>query len=151
MAGESYLVDKNVLLRLADAASLQHGVVTRALAVLTSAGSPLYVTAQNLIEFWAVATRPQSRNGFGLAPAQADARIGLILTQFDLLSDRPEIFLLWRILVRSVGVSGTQVHDARLVAVMQAHTIDHILTFNGADFARYMQPAGIVVVDPASI
>jgi hypothetical protein len=41
-----------------------------------------------------------------------------------------------------------QVHDARLVALMQVHGITHILTLNGADFARY---PGIVPIDPASL
>lgn len=41
-----------------------------------------------------------------------------------------------------------QVHDARLVALMQAHGITHILTLNGSDFTRY---PGITPVDPASL
>jgi predicted nucleic acid-binding protein len=35
------------------------------------------------------------------------------------------------------GVSGVQVHDARLVAAMHVYGVKHILTFNGKDFARY--------------
>jgi len=31
--------------------------------------------AQVLIEYWVVATRPASRNGFGLTPAEAEADI----------------------------------------------------------------------------
>jgi predicted nucleic acid-binding protein len=46
------------------------------------------------------------------------------------------------------GVQGKQVHDARLAALMLAHGITHILTLNGADFARY---PGIVPIDPASL
>jgi predicted nucleic acid-binding protein len=46
------------------------------------------------------------------------------------------------------AVKGKQVHDARLVAMMEAHGITHILTLNGADFARY---PGIVVIDPAGV
>ena len=41
-----------------------------------------------------------------------------------------------------------QVHDARLVALMQVHGITHILTLNRADFARY---PGIVPIDPVSL
>lgn len=48
------------------------------------------------------------------------------------------------------AVSGVQVHDARLVAAMQAHNITHILTFNTSDFTRYAS-LGIVPVDPATI
>ncbi len=48
------------------------------------------------------------------------------------------------------GVSGVQVHDARLVAAMISHGATHILTFNTADFARYA-PEGIMAVDPATV
>ena len=43
------------------------------------------------------------------------------------------------------GVSGKKTHDARLVAAMTVHRIDHILTFNTDDFARY---TGIQVLHP---
>jgi hypothetical protein len=36
-------------------------------------------------------------------------------------------------------------HDARLVAAMIVHGVTHLLTFNGADFARY---SGIRITDP---
>ena len=34
-------------------------------------------------------------------------------------------------------VSGVQVHDARLAAVMKAHGIARIVTFNASDFDRF--------------
>ena len=61
----SYLADTNLLLRLADPASEQHAIATQALAQLLGQGDEVYVTPQNLIEFWAVATRPVEANGFG--------------------------------------------------------------------------------------
>jgi hypothetical protein len=48
----------------------------------------------------------------------------------------------------SVGVSGVQVHDARLAAVMRVHGLTHILTLNAADFARY---PGIIAVHPQDV
>lgn len=48
------------------------------------------------------------------------------------------------------GVSGVQVHDARLVAALLANGLTHILTFNASDFARYA-PTGIVGVEPSSV
>jgi len=54
-------------------------------------------------------------------------------------------YSIWRSLVVAHSVMGKQVHDARLVALMQSHGITHILTLNGADFARY---PGITIVDP---
>ena len=42
---------------------------------------------------------------------------------------------------------GLGVFDARLVAAMQIHRLDRILTFNITDFARY----GVSVLDPKAV
>lgn len=34
-------------------------------------------------------------------------------------------------------VRGVQVHDAHLAAVLEAHGVKHLLTFNTQDFKRY--------------
>jgi predicted nucleic acid-binding protein len=46
------------------------------------------------------------------------------------------------------SVVGVEVHDAKLVASMNAYGITHLLTFNTGDFERY---PGITVVDPANV
>ena len=69
---------------------------------------------------------------------------------FPLLPDLPTLYAEWRRLVVTYGVSGVQVHDARLVAAILSHGATHILTFNTADFARYA-PEGIVAVDPKTV
>jgi predicted nucleic acid-binding protein len=46
------------------------------------------------------------------------------------------------------GIQGVQVHDARLVAWMQAYGITHIVTLNTADFARY---PGITALSPQDV
>jgi len=38
------------------------------------------------------------------------------------------VYTKWRRLVVSFGVSGIQVHDARIVATMIVHGVTHILT-----------------------
>jgi predicted nucleic acid-binding protein len=60
----------------------------------------------------------------------------------------PRFTLTWRRIVEACGVSGRQAHDARLAAVMLAHGVSHILTFNVEDFRRY---PGIVVVSPQHV
>jgi len=54
-----------------------------------------------------------------------------------LLPDSERVYREWRRIVLDYGVSGAQVHDARLAATMIVHGIRHILTFNAADFRRY--------------
>ncbi len=48
------------------------------------------------------------------------------------------------------GVSGVQVHDARLAATMKANNITYILTFNTVDFIRYTSE-GIIAVNPGTV
>jgi predicted nucleic acid-binding protein len=110
----------------------------------------LYVTSQNFMEFWNVATRPANRNGFGLTPQQAEMKIQVLERQFIRLPDTDSIFDKWRELSLKFNVSGVQVHDTRLVASMLVHNITYILTFNTADFNRFASE-GIVPIDPANI
>ena len=41
----------------------------------------------------------------------------------------------WLDLVTTDKVMGKRTHDTRLIAVMLAHQVTHILTFNASDFA----------------
>ena len=46
------------------------------------------------------------------------------------------------------AVLGVQVHDARLVAVMNVYGVQSLLTFNADDFKRFPQ---IVVINPKDV
>lgn len=144
----SYLVDTNVLLRWEQAQLPEYPLAVAAIDRLLLRGEKISITTQNLVEFWSVATRPIDQNGFGLSPAQVDSILTRLEAVFDLLPDLPAIHDEWRQVVLSVGVRGRQVHDAHLVAVMKAHGITHLLTFNDADFRRY---PGITVVHPQDL
>jgi len=67
----SYLVDTNVLLRLVQKDSPMHPDARKAIILLRRQGVSLCIVPQNLIEFWAVATRPISSNGLGLSIDEA--------------------------------------------------------------------------------
>lgn len=71
-----------------------------------------------------------------------------LLDSFTILDDPPEARTLWRKLVVTHEVKGVQVHDARLVAAMNARGLTHILTYNGRDFKRY--PA-LTILTPADV
>lgn len=144
----TFLADTNLLLRIADAASAQHFTATQALARLLGKGDEVYLTPQNFIEFWAVATRPIPANGFGWNNERTAQEVAELLERFPLLPDGPEIFTRWLDLMRQLPVHGKRVHDARLVAVLQAHGIEHLITFNTSDFAAFRS---ISLVDPHSL
>ncbi len=145
-----YLLDSNILLRLARRSDPLRPPVRSALRTLRRRGDELCYTPQNLVEFWSVSTRPAAaRGGLGLTPTETDRRLRLLVERFfTRLPDGPAVHAEWRRLVVAHAVSGVQVHDARLVAAMQAHGVTHLLTLNTGDFARY---PGITAVHPQAV
>jgi predicted nucleic acid-binding protein len=54
----------------------------------------------------------------------------------------------WLTLVAQHDIKGRRTHDARLVAVMLAHRVTHLLTFNTGDFASF---TNISLVHPSDL
>ncbi|MGH7170619.1 MAG: type II toxin-antitoxin system VapC family toxin [Gemmataceae bacterium] len=148
----AYLLDTNILGRLANMADPHYVVADRAVKELHRRGEVLHIAPQIMIEFRNMATRPKTMNGLGLSTVDAEAKAAIFEAAFPLLVETPDIFPAWKTLVVALGVIGKQVHDARLVAVCHVHSITHLLTFNVAHFVRMAGfGPGIVVVDPASV
>ena len=145
-----YLIDTNILLRFAIRTHPDQTIAKNAVQQLLENKSHLFLVPQNCIEFWNVITRRRDRNGFGLSPGDANELLQQIEQTLVVLPDIPVIYPRWRQLIVQFGVSGVQVHDARLVAAMLAHGISSLLTFNSSDFTRYLS-AGIVAVTPHSL
>jgi predicted nucleic acid-binding protein len=137
------LADTNVILRRLQRTHPQHRQARDAITKYR-----VCVTSQNLIELWAVFTRPVENKGLGLSPSQADRVVVRVESSVFRLPDSDDVYPEWRRLVVTHGVSGKKAHDARLVAAMTVNGITHILTFNAGDFARY---TGINVLDPAKL
>jgi predicted nucleic acid-binding protein len=142
------LIDTNILLRSLQPHHPHCGIVERAVSVLRGRNEPLCVTAQNLVEFWAVATRPVSENGLGMTVETAVRELAVLKRLFSLLPETVPIFEEWERIVTTHRVAGKNTHDARLVAAMNVHGISSILTFNVQDFARY---AAISAVHPETL
>lgn len=148
----THLADTNLLLRWTQPQTSEHQTAVNAVARLRSQGETIVIIPQCLIEFWAVASRPINANGLGLPLTDVYQELQSLQQLFPLLPDNALIYPAWENLVSSVGVSGKQVHDARLVAAMQVHGISHILTFNGGDFVRFQNARpGITIIDPGSV
>ena len=148
----AHLVDTSILARLANTADALHAVAARAVLELHQRGEVLHLTAQNLIEFRNLGTRPKAVNGLGLSVAEAEAKAAVFEGKFPLLAETPDIYPAWKALVGALGVIGKRVHDARLVAVCHVHAVTHLLTFNVAHFVGLAGfGPGVVVVDPATV
>jgi predicted nucleic acid-binding protein len=122
-----------------------HTDARRAFVTLRKQSQKLCIIPQNLIEFWAVATRPLASNGLGLTADEAERATKKLKRLFVLYPDTPTIFNAWENLVTKYQVMGKQAHDTRLVAAMIAHDLSHLLTFNTDDFKRFSE---ITAVDP---
>lgn len=144
----SYLCDTNLLLRMVDAASVHHRMAVDSLAALLRGRHDAFITAQNLIEFWAVATRPVEANGLGWNRGRTSAEVAALRQRFPFLPDSPDILGRWLTLVETFPVTGKRVHDARLVAVLQAHGVEHLVTFNVGDFTAF---TGVSIIHPATL
>jgi len=148
----AYLIDTSVLARLANRADAQYATADRAVMELHQRGEVLHVTAQNLVEFRNMATRPKAANGLGLSVVDAETKAAIFEATFPLLPETPDIYPAWKSLVGALGVVGKRVHDARLVAVCHVHGVTYLLTFNVAHFVSMAAfGPGISVVDPASV
>ena len=140
----SVFVDTNVVLRSVQPSHSMHDAAVRAVGGLIRDGEALVVTPQIVAEFWNVATRPIDSNGLGLSHRAASAEVAKLEEFCSILVESFEVYSEWKRLVRVHGVSGVQVHDTRLVAAMNVHGIERILTFNAQDFARYREIQAIV-------
>ena len=145
MAPPAFLLDTNILLRLSLSGGPYDEMVVSAVGRLVTAGATLFYTFQNAAEFWNVCTRPRERNGLGLSIREADRRLQLIEQQFVLLQESEGAYAEWRRIVVECRVSGAQVHDARLAAVMSTNNVSHLLTLNPRDFERFR---GLTPVHP---
>ncbi|MGA3074534.1 MAG: hypothetical protein ABSG56_12655 [Bryobacteraceae bacterium] len=72
------LVDTNVLLRLPQPEHPQYTIASTALAGVRRQESDLCIARQNLVEFWAVATRPVADNGLGLSPLMTAGEVRVL-------------------------------------------------------------------------
>jgi predicted nucleic acid-binding protein len=142
------LADTGILLRLLEPADPHHADCDRAVRAIHARGDRIVVAPQNIAEFWNVCTRPASaRGGYGLDVAETNRRLTILEAVFAVLFEPPAVYRIWRTLIVTHAVQGKQVHDARLVAMMNAHGLTHVVTLNAVDFSRY---PGIVAIEPNS-
>ncbi|MDX6306890.1 MAG: hypothetical protein QOI77_3859 [Blastocatellia bacterium] len=144
----SFAVDTNILLRGIDDGHAAQPVVNDGLLALRSQGETLSIFPQNLIEFWAAATRPIANNGLGWSVDRAKVELENLKYLFVVLTHTDVTFTEWERLLVHHRVAGKQAHDAHLVAAMFLHGVTHLLTFNTNDFKRFSE---IRVVNPHNV
>ncbi len=142
------LVDTNILLRSVQPNHPLCSQATHAVSKLIRQNDEVFFCAQNIAEFWNVATRPADRNGLGLSPEEAQQEVSNIEKTLTLLADVPAIYSAWKQIVTAHKVKGVKVYDARLAAIMSVYAVENVLTFNSADFERF---SDIRAIAPSSL
>lgn len=143
-----YLFDTNIFLRLAEKNSSERLIILDAIRKIRAQNKTICYTPQILAEFWNVCTRPVSaRSGLGLSVEQTERKVNLIQKHFELLPDTPATFIEWRKLVSDYKITGVQVHDTKLIASMNVHKVEHLVTLNEKDLKRF----SINVINPGDI
>jgi predicted nucleic acid-binding protein len=85
------LVDTNILLRSAQPNHPLSPQATHAVSKLLRQKDSVFFCAQNIAEFWNVATRPAEVNGLGLSHEEALQEVSSIENLLTLLPDVPAI------------------------------------------------------------
>lgn len=142
------LIDTNVLLRAAQPGHSQYAAAVAGVKTVRQRGDLPCIVPQVLYEYWVVATRPVADNGLGMTSSDAEIDVVQLIQQFHLFRDERAILDRWRQLVVDHDVRGKTAHDARIVAAMQRHGIQRLLTFNPQHFRRF---SGIDVIHPDDI
>ena len=83
-----------------------------------------------------------------MSAATAVGQVQYFEAHYRIAEDGPLVTKYLLNLLQQTPVAGKQVHDANIVATMQAHGITHLLTHNTADFTRF---AHLITVVPLSV
>ena len=145
-----YLLDTNILLRIAQRNHPMHRDARECVRILFRRKDAIQIVPQVLFEFWVVATRPVESNGLGLGVDVVKRKLERAEAFFELLLDTAAIYGEWLRLVHAHSVAGVGGHDARIVAAMKVHGVTHLVTFNKDDFKRFHNTE-ITVVTPEEL
>lgn len=141
MHGKSIFIDTNVLIYATNENSSEQKTALRAIKELLESDSQIHISNQILREYLVVVTR----NNIHYLK-QAISNVNLFEDVFLLLDDNPVVRKNLIRVVSDYQVTGKQVHDANIVATMQAYKIKYLLTKNVNDFRRFLNL--ITIIEP---
>ncbi len=107
-----------------------------ALRNLVTSGVELWISRQVIREYLATLSRPQSFTG-PIPTATLIADVAHFQSHYRIAEDGPAVTTHLLTLLSTIPTGGRQVHDANIIATMQAHGLRRLLTHNTADFARF--------------
>lgn len=140
MSVERAFVDTNILVYALYQESEHHGVARALVDRAKNSGAGLCTAPQVLAEFYSVVTDTR-RVSTALSPAEAIEEIEKILEWpgIAVLATPADIAERWLDLAKRYPVKRQDVFDLQLVALMLAHGVKRIYTFNAPDFQRFTE------------
>jgi predicted nucleic acid-binding protein len=136
MGANRVFLDTNILVYANNAAVPLHQIALERIRDYYDAGVELWISRQILREYLATVSRSQSY-AVPLPMATATMRVQQFEKGFHVAEDGPQVTANLLNLLQTVSIAGKQVHDANIVATMQAYNIQQLLTHNVRDFARF--------------
>lgn len=130
-------VDTNILVKARFFEAPDHDLARACLESALQENEPVRINRQILREYLAVVTRPQTWQ-IPIAREVAIEDVERLAANFQVLEDGPEVTNWLMPLCRQVPVGGKQIHDANILATMLTHGELRLLTFNVADFRRFV-------------
>jgi predicted nucleic acid-binding protein len=135
-AVDNVFIDTNILVYAHLALSPFHSVAITRLQNLDKAGAVLWISRQTMREFLSAMTKPGVLTG-SIPITSLVGDVNSFAGRFQIAEDGPVVTANLLNLLLTTSVGGKQVHDANIVATMQAYSIPKLLTHNTGDFARF--------------
>jgi predicted nucleic acid-binding protein len=143
---EPVFLDTNVLVYLNDDGAPLHARAAAIVQRLDEDGARLWVSRQVFREYLAVVTRPPQGAYAPASPEEAIEDVRAFEARFAVAEDGPFVTARLLDLLQRVPLAGRQVHDANIVATMEAHGLRRLLTFSEADFRRFASDEAVELV-----
>lgn len=140
-------VDTNVLIFAHLSLSPLHPSALTQLQDLQNAGTELWISRQVMREYLSAMTRPGTLTQSIPVSSLVNDVTGFTQS-FRIAEEGPAVTANLLNLISSISVGGKQVHDANIVATMQAYGIGRLLTHNTADFARFSATISVLPLVP---
>ena len=135
MAAETVFIDTNILIYATDDESPFNAKSLGIIKQLMTDGVDFAISPQIVREYLVVLTR-------GLPPddrsrSSALHNVNKFIETFTLLDENSKSVTRLQTIMEKCAVGGKQIHDANIVAVMQAHGVKRLLTHNLDDFKKF--------------
>lgn len=145
--GDRVFLDTNILIYANIAEAPFHDTALEAIRTSEQAGSSLWVSRQVLREYLAVLTRSGAFDR-PIPKKTLIMQIRFFTDRFQVAEDTAHVTRHLLALMEQFSIGGRQVHDANIVATMQAYGIKQLFTHNKKDFDRFSSLISVLPLVP---